>query len=88
MAHGGINAMTNDSEPKMNIEELVNELFEVFDDNRDGVISRHEFVGLIKSLLHESEIELSGDIFKKFDANHDNAISREELIDMVIELAI
>jgi Ca2+-binding EF-hand superfamily protein len=72
----------------MDIEQMVAELFDVFDENRDGVISRREFVALIESLLHQSEIGFSSDIFKKFDANHDNVISREELIDMIVELAL
>ena len=72
----------------MNIEELVAELFEEFDENKDGVISRREFVALVESLLHKREIGFSSDIFNKFDANHDNVISREELIDMIVELAL
>jgi len=67
---------------------MVTELFDVFDVNGDGVISRGEFVALAKSLLYDKEIELSGDIFKQFDANHDNKISREELIEMVLDLAL
>jgi len=72
----------------MNIEQLVAELFDVFDENKDGVISRREFVALIESLLHQKEIGFSGDIFRKFDTNHDNVISKEELVDMIIELAL
>lgn len=72
----------------MDIEQMVTELFDVFDENKDGVISRREFVALIESLLHHHEIGFSSDIFKKFDTNHDNVISREELIDMVVELAL
>lgn len=72
----------------MNIEQMVNELFDVFDENNDGVISRREFIALAESLLDKDEVEFSGDIFRHFDANHDNVISREELIDMIIELAL
>lgn len=67
---------------------MVSELFDVFDENGDGVISRREFVALVESLLHHKEIGFSSDIFKRFDTNHDNVISREELIDMIIELAL
>ena len=67
---------------------MVDELFDVFDENRDGVISRREFVALVESLLHQKQIGLSSDIFRKFDANHDNVISREELIEMIVELAL
>ena len=72
----------------MNIEEMVGELFDVFDENGDGVISRREFVALAEHLLHEKGIGFTSDIFNKFDRNHDNAISREELIDIIIELAL
>ena len=72
----------------MDIEQLVTELFDVFDENGDGVISRREFVALVESLLHQKEIGFSSDIFRKFDTNHDNVISKEELIDMIIELAL
>jgi len=72
----------------MDIEQLVTELFDVFDENKDGLISRREFVALAESLLHQKEIGFSSDLFKKFDANHDNVISKEELVDMIVELAL
>jgi guanylate cyclase activator 1 len=72
----------------MDIKQMVAELFDVFDENNDGVISRREFIALAESLLNQKEIGFSSDIFKKFDANHDNVISREELIDMIVELAL
>lgn len=72
----------------MDIEQMAAELFDVFDENRDGVISRREFVALVEALLHEKRVGLSSDIFKKFDSNHDNLISKEELIDMIVELAL
>jgi Ca2+-binding EF-hand superfamily protein len=72
----------------MNTEKMVAELFDVFDVNNDGVISRGEFIALAKSLLNQEGINFSSDIFKQFDANHDNVISRDELIEMVLELAL
>ena len=72
----------------MDIEQLVAELFDVFDENKDGVISRREFIALVESLLQQKEIGFSSDIFRKFDTNHDNVISKEELVDMIIELAL
>lgn len=72
----------------MNIEEMVGELFDVFDENQDGVISRREFIALAEQLLHEKGIGFTSDIFNKFDRNHDNVISRQELIDMIVELAL
>jgi len=72
----------------MNTEQMVGELFDVFDVNKDGVISRGEFISLAKSLLNQEGLNFSSDIFKQFDANHDNVISRDELIEMVLELAL
>jgi len=72
----------------MNTEQLVAELFDVFDVNNDGVISKGEFISLAECLLHKQGLNFSSDIFKRFDANHDNAISREEMIDLVLELAL
>jgi guanylate cyclase activator 1 len=72
----------------MNIEQMVNELFDVYDENKDGVISRREFIALAQNLLNEKGMGFSSNIFNKFDANHDNMISREELIDMIVELAL
>jgi len=72
----------------MDIEQMAAELFEVFDENNDGVISRREFIALAENLLHEKGVGFSSDIFRQFDANHDNVISREELIDMIVELAL
>jgi len=72
----------------MKTEQMVAELFDVFDVNQDGVISKGEFVALAESLLHQQGLNFSSDIFKQFDVNHDNVISKEELIDMVLELAL
>jgi Ca2+-binding EF-hand superfamily protein len=72
----------------MNTEQMVDELFDVFDVNSDGVISRGEFIALAECLLHKKGLNFSSDIFKQFDANHDNSISKKEMIDLVIELAL
>ena len=72
----------------MNIEQMVTELFDIFDVNNDGKISRGEFIALAESLLDKEEFQFSSDLFKQFDANHDNSISKEELVDMIIELAL
>ena len=72
----------------MNTEQMVAELFDIFDANNDGVISKGEFISLADCLLHEKGFNFSSNIFKRFDANHDNAISRDELIDLVLELAL
>jgi Ca2+-binding EF-hand superfamily protein len=67
---------------------MVAELFDVFDVNNNGVISRGEFISLAECLLHKKGFNFSSDIFKMFDANHDNVISRDELIELVLELAL
>ncbi len=72
----------------MDTEQMVGELFDVFDVNNDGVISRGEFIALAKSLLNQQGMNFSSDIFKQYDANHDNVISRDELIELVLDLAL
>ncbi len=67
----------------MKREELVNELFEEFDRNRDGVLSRGEFVDLVKYLIGEHGLAASSRIFDEFDADHDNVISRDELLELI-----
>ena len=69
----------------MEINQWVDELFEVFDIDKDGAISRSEFVELIDVLLQEKGIEMCETIFNRFDKNHDNSISKDELKDMVNE---
>ncbi len=72
----------------MNTEQMLAELFDIFDTNKDGVISRGEFVELAECLLHEKGLNFSSDIFNRFDENHDNVISKEEMVNMVIDLAL
>jgi len=72
----------------MELNQWIDELFEVFDEDKDGVISRSEFVELIECLLQDKGIRMCETIFNRFDTNHDNSISRAELKDMVIELAL
>jgi Ca2+-binding EF-hand superfamily protein len=72
----------------MELNQWVDELFEVFDVDKDGAISRTEFVELIDVLLQDKGIEMCETIFNRFDKNHDNSISKDELKDMVIELAL
>ena len=72
----------------MQIKEWVDELFEVFDVDQDGVINRREFVELIDCLLHDKGIAMCETIFHKFDKNHNNSISKDELTEMIIDLAL
>ncbi len=50
----------------MNTEQMLAELFDMFDTNKDGVISRGEFVELAQCLLHEKGMNFSSDIFNRF----------------------
>lgn len=72
----------------MDRRELIEALFEEFDENRDGVISRREFKDLIESLLGRHGVRTSSRIFDRFDTNHDNRISRDELVRLVEEYAL
>ena len=72
----------------MEINQWVDELFEVFDEDKDGAINRSEFVELIDVLLQDKGIRMGETIFNRFDTNHNNSISKDELKEMVIELAL
>jgi len=72
----------------MNRRELVEALFEEFDDDRDGKLSRREFNELIDSMIGDHGMETHKEIFERFDRDHDNGISRDELIDLVVEYAL
>jgi len=72
----------------MDINQWVDELFEVFDEDKDGVINRSEFVELIEVLLQDKGLRMCESIFNRFDTNHSNSISKDELKEMVIELAL
>lgn len=72
----------------MQIKEWVDELFEIFDEDKDGVINRSEFVELIECLLQQKGLNMCESIFLKFDKNHSNSISKEELTEMIIDLAL
>jgi len=74
--------------PGMNRRELVEALFEEFDDNGDGVLSRREFDELIDAMIGEHGVETHREIFERFDQDHDNGISKDELIELVIEYAL
>ena len=71
----------------MNTEQMVAELFDIFDVNNAGVISRGEFVGLAECQQHEKGVNFSTERFKQYHAKHDNEITKEEKIDHVIEQA-
>ena len=72
----------------MDRKELAAALFEEFDRNRDGVLSRGEFRELVQCLFGRYGHKSSNEIFAEFDRNHDNRISRDELIELIIEHAL
>ncbi|MEE4296211.1 MAG: EF-hand domain-containing protein [Wenzhouxiangella sp.] len=72
----------------MNTDELVKALFEEFDRNGDGKLSRGEFVEVVRYLLGEHGIQTSSRIFERFDSNHDNGITPEELVDLIEEYVV
>jgi len=72
----------------MKREELVDEMFKQVDTNGDGVLSRGEFVELVRCLTGEHGVGVSSAIFDEFDADHDGRISREEALEMIIQYAL
>lgn len=72
----------------MNREELIDELFKEFDTDHDGMLSRGEFVDLVKYMIGEHGIGVSSKVFEEFDVDHDGRISRDELRELVIRYAL
>lgn len=50
------------------------ELFDFFDENSDGYISKKELIDLVDVLLNEKGRGKSSEILKEFDFNSDNRI--------------
>lgn len=72
----------------MKREELVDAMFREVDTNGDGVLSRGEFIELVRCLTGEHGMGVSAKIFDQFDANQDGVISRAEALEMVIQFAL
>ena len=72
----------------MNDLQMVDELFEIYDKNRDGVISRGEFVELVECLLDEKVMHISSKLLAQFDTNHDGVISKSELLVLINEMLL
>lgn len=72
----------------MKREELVDAMFREVDTNGDGVLSRGEFVELVRCLTGEHGVGVSSKIFDEFDADHDGMISRDEALEMIIQYAL
>lgn len=54
------------------------EMFDYFDKNSDGVISKSEFIELVEVLLNEKGIGRSAKILKEFDLDHNGVIDFDE----------
>ncbi|MFT6865340.1 MAG: Ca2+-binding EF-hand superfamily protein [Cyclobacteriaceae bacterium] len=67
-----------DSQYEMYVENFVNEIFDYFDTNKDGLISIEEFVDIF--MAYHIEIRYSAKSFTKLDLNGDETLSREELL--------
>lgn len=58
--------------------DRLKELFDFFDQNSDGYISKKELIDLADVLLNEKGLGKSTKILKEFDFNCDNKIDFEE----------
>jgi len=58
--------------------DKLRELFDFFDSNSDGYISKRELIDLADVLLNERGLGKSSQILKEFDFNHDRKIDFEE----------
>jgi Ca2+-binding EF-hand superfamily protein len=54
------------------------ELFDFFDKNSDGVISRSELIELVDVLLDQHGIDKSSKVMKEFDIDQNGVIDFEE----------
>ncbi|WP_438863892.1 EF-hand domain-containing protein [Neptunicella sp.] len=55
-------------------------LFDFFDRNSDGYISKKELIELVEVLLNEKGLGKSSQILQEFDFNQDNKIDFDEFI--------
>lgn len=58
--------------------DRLRELFDFFDSNSDGYISKKELIDLADVLLNEKGLGKSSQILREFDFNQDNKIDFEE----------
>jgi Ca2+-binding EF-hand superfamily protein len=56
----------------------IKELFDFYDNNSDGVISKREFVELVENLLHERGMGKSTEILKDYDFNENGVMDFDE----------
>lgn len=63
--------------------ETYKNLFDSYDSNSDGFLSKGEFVAFSKEVLRISEQGGSNVVFKESDLNLDSRISFEEFVDMM-----
>ncbi|MGZ9899857.1 EF-hand domain-containing protein [Shewanella gaetbuli] len=68
--------------------QKLKELFDFFDKNSDGVISRSELIELVEVLLSERGLGKSSKILKEFDINQNGVIDFEEFIELAKELLV
>jgi len=69
----------------MNKDDLdqLQSLFETYDSNSDGYLSKGEFVAFSHEVLVILERGGSNVVFKKSDLNHDDRISFDEFISLM-----
>lgn len=63
--------------------EILNKLFQSYDSNSDGYLSKGEFVAFSKEVLRISKQGGSNFVFKESDLNLDNRISFEEFVNLM-----
>jgi Ca2+-binding EF-hand superfamily protein len=62
---------------------LLKSIFDSYDSNSDGFLSKGEFVAFSKEVLRISEQGGSNFVFKESDLNLDNRISFEEFVNLM-----
>ena len=70
-------------EKEGNMSDLVKkgkELFDFFDLNKDGYLSRGEFISVVDVLMGETGMRAGKGYFEALDLNKDNRISYDEFV--------
>lgn len=66
-----------------NTKLIYKKLFDSYDSNSDGYLSKGEFVAFSKEVLRILEQGGSNFVFKESDLNLDNRISFEEFVNLI-----
>ncbi|MFY0626562.1 MAG: EF-hand domain-containing protein [Reichenbachiella sp.] len=86
---GFLNDLTDPNKPERFhslVKKSVDDIFLIYDVNKDNFISKHDFLCLFVSL--RVEIKQADECFRQLDLNGDQLISREEMILAIMQFFV